>query len=228
MKSSNEIGPGIWAAAGPDITDDRDAYAYLITDGNESALIDSGAGPSYRDIVSNIRAAGVDPETIRYIIATHAHIDHIGSLAHFKRDFPLTIVAHALDASAIETADPYYTAAAWYGLRPEPIEVDVKIEAHKHILNLGGTDIICLHTPGHTPGSLSVYMDKGGVRYLFGQDIHGPFHPSFKSSIPDWRASMAALIDLEADVLAEGHYGIIRGRTGITDFIYSFLKANPE
>ena len=216
------VGPGITAVAGSDVTDSRDASAYLVEDSGELALIDSGAGPSYPRILERIRAAGYDPGRLRYVIATHAHVDHIGALASFVRDFSPAIVAHELDAWAIESPDPDYTASSWYNLELPPVKVDLRLTGRLDRLPLGETELICLHAPGHTPGSMVVYLDREGLRYLFGQDIHGPFHPGFRSNVQQWAESMDALIELKADVLAEGHFGVIRGADQVAEFIQGY------
>ncbi|MBU2549609.1 MAG: MBL fold metallo-hydrolase [Proteobacteria bacterium] len=223
MLSPLRIGPGIYVVAGPDLTDGRDALAYLIEDAGELALVDAGAGPSYTRILDLIRAAGYDPSALRFIVATHNHIDHIGSLASFVRDFDPIIVAHGLDATAIESADPVRTAARWYGIELAPVKVAMKLEGRIHRLVLGDSELVCLHAPGHTPGSLVVYLDREGRRYLFGQDIHGPFEAMFDSDLDAWRASMRILIDLKADVLCEGHYGVYHGADRVAEFIQGFL-----
>lgn len=222
-RQPEEIGPGIFMVAGPELTDSRDALAYLIADGDDLALIDAGAGPSYPRIIDHIAATGRDPTGLRLIIATHAHIDHIGALSAFVRDYAPAVVSHIEDAPAIETADPAFTAADWYGLTPQPVEVTVKLQGPVNRLMLGGSELVCLHTPGHTPGSMAVYLDRDGRRYLFGQDIHGPFAPSFGSDLRAWRHSMQVLLDLKADVLAEGHYGVYYGAAAVEDFIRGFL-----
>ena len=82
----------------------------------------------------------------------------------------------------------------------------------------------CLHTPGHTPGSISVYIDRGGKRILFGQDIHGSFLSSFGSDIEEWKKSMKKLLDLEADILCEGHFGIYRSKDSVEEYIKNYLR----
>ena len=219
MRKPREIGPGIFIIAGPDLTDGRDALGYLIEDNGELALIDAGAGPSYLRIVDNIRAAGYGPDQLRYLIATHAHIDHIGSFAEFVRDYSPIIIAHELDAQALEAGDPVRTAATWYGLPAPVVRVNQMIIGPEEGIRLGRSDLRCIHTPGHTPGSMVVVLDRDGLRYLFGQDIHGPFHSDFGSNVDVWRESMGRLLDLRADVLAEGHYGIFQGRDEVDGFI---------
>jgi glyoxylase-like metal-dependent hydrolase (beta-lactamase superfamily II) len=223
MNPKTDIGPGLFLVAGPDLTDPRDALAYLIEDRGDLALIDVGAGPSYPRLVQNIRAAGLDPTRLKLIVATHAHIDHVGALAAFARDYGPVVAAHEQDAWALETANPVFTAARAYGLRLEPVEVALKLQGRVNRLVLGGSELVCWHTPGHTPGSLSVVLDRQGKRYLFGQDIHGPFLPAFRSDLEQWRESMARLLELKADVLCEGHYGVFYGADEVARFIQSFL-----
>lgn len=222
MNQPRRIGPGVFEVAGPELTDSRDASAYLVASPEgPAALIDCGAGESVGQIASHIETAGV--EMLTYIIVTHAHIDHIGGLAALAARFNPVVAAHAADAAAIETADETYSAARWYGLTLMPARVDRKLDAPLTRLPLGSLALNCLHTPGHTPGSLAVWADIQGQRHLFGQDIHGPFHPDFKSSIADWRKSMQTLLKLEAEVLAEGHYGVTRGREEVRRFIQGFM-----
>jgi len=71
---------------------------------------------------------------------------------------------------------------------------------------------------------MAVYLDRAGKRILFGQDIHGPFMSSFRSSIEDWKKSMERLIDLQADILCEGHFGIFQPREKVEQYIRSYLR----
>ncbi|MBP1742060.1 MAG: beta-lactamase domain protein, partial [Deltaproteobacteria bacterium] len=58
---------------------------------------------------------------------------------------------------------------------------------------------------------------------LFGQDVHGPLDASLLSNRDDYRRSLKLLLSLQADVLCEGHYGVIKGKAEVADFIESFL-----
>lgn len=153
---------------------------------------------------------------------THGHIDHIGGARSLRDITGCRLVAHDLDAEAIESGDPQRTAAAMYNIKLPKMELD-------DLLFGDGGEIAglqWLHTPGHTPGSISLYLDTDDSRVLFGQDIHGPFLEAFGSDIDQWRKSMAMLIDLEADILCEGHFGVIRGKDNVRRFIQSHLDAN--
>ena len=91
-------------------------------------------------------------------------------------------------------------------------------------LKFGNEELHCLHTPGHTPGSIAVYLDRAGKRILFGQDIHGPFNKAFGSDIEAWKKSMQTLLALEADILCEGHFGIFQPKNKARAYIERYLE----
>jgi glyoxylase-like metal-dependent hydrolase (beta-lactamase superfamily II) len=206
-----EICDGIFCVGGPEQSHPQDALVYLVIGEEGSALIDCGAGEGSEVIWENIDKTGLNPEALSYIILTHGHVDHIGGVAFFKERTKALIVAHALDQVAIETGDPVFTAAGWYGVNLPSLKIDRVLRAKEEALLLGPKEnLVCLHTPGHTPGSISVYIDRKGERVLFGQDLHGPFSQAFESNLSDWDNSTQELLDLKADILCEGHFGVYR------------------
>ena len=221
---TEEIAEGIYLIGGPNVTRPEDAAVYLVDFGDELVMIDSGAGNSSSQLDRNIEMLGLKPSKLTQIILTHCHIDHIGSATYFREKYKSEIVIHELDARALETGDSMKTAANWYGTTFPPTRVDRKLKGAHEILNFGQEDLHCLHTPGHTPGSISVYLDRAGQRILFGQDIHGPFNRAFDSDIAAWRKSMNVLLLLEADILCEGHFGIYRPKNNVRDYIEQYLE----
>jgi glyoxylase-like metal-dependent hydrolase (beta-lactamase superfamily II) len=111
-----------------------------------------------------------------------------------------------------------------YGTEFPPTPIDTRLIGDNEILRFGDQEIHCLHTPGHTPGSISPYLDRGDKRILFGQDIHGPFLKSFGSDIEEWEQSMKKLLALQADILCEGHFGIFRSREKVEAYIGRYLE----
>ena len=217
----------IYLVGGADITDPRDCAVNLL-DLGDLVLIDAGAGPSYDEIVSNIENLGLNPATLKAVILTHCHIDHIGGAPQFRDTLGVQIIMHHLDAEPVEQGDDGMTAAYWYNLQFPPMPVDVKLEKEEERLLFGNQEVVCLHTPGHTPGSLSVYLDRGGTRVLFGQDIHGPFSEEFGSDLAAWRRSMERLLALEADILCEGHFGVYQPKENVAEYIRHYLELYRE
>jgi len=89
---------------------------------------------------------------------------------------------------------------------------------------VGTMTLHCPLTPGHTPGGISPYLDLKGTRILFGQDIHGPFDPSWGSDMDQWRDSMKKLLALKADILCEGHFGVYQPASQVQNNIEYYLK----
>jgi glyoxylase-like metal-dependent hydrolase (beta-lactamase superfamily II) len=84
-------------------------------------------------------------------------------------------------------------------------------------------NVVCLHTPGHTPVSISLYLDKEGKRVLFGQDIHGPFLAEFGANMSHWQKSMETLLTLNADTLCEGHFGVYKPGHVVRQYIERYF-----
>jgi len=224
MGKPERIVEGVWLVGGPNISLSEDATVFVIDFSGELVMIDAGAGRSARTLVRNIEAAGLDPAKISTLILTHCHIDHIGAAPYFREAFGCRLAAHELDARAIEEGDPVMTAANWYETEFPPTPIDIRIRGDHEVLHYGGEELHALHTPGHTPGSLSLCLDRGGKRVLFGQDIHGPFLPSFGSDVSRWRKSMEKLLALDADILCEGHFGIFQTKEQVSKYIRNYLR----
>lgn len=213
---------GIFMVGGSELSDPSDCMCYAL-DLGEPVLIDCGCGPGWSRIKDNISEAGLDA-SIGALVITHAHVDHMGAAYRVRQETACKVIAHELDAKAIETADEKRTAADWYGIEIQPTPVDEKITSSEHSLEFSGGKLHLLHTPGHTPGSMVAWLDTPDGRVLFGQDIHGPFSPAFGSDISAWRESMQRLLALEPDILCEGHFGIYRGKQEVAGFIESHLR----
>jgi len=219
-----EVCPRIYQVGGGSLSSPDDCCIYFLDCQTESVLIDCGAGHSSQRILDNITAGGFDLESIKSIIVTHGHIDHIGGLHAIKEQLQADVIAHQLELPAIVKGLPELTAADWYGVKYQKVEVDCILNKKHEIVQAGDLELHCLHTPGHTRGGISIYVDLDGQRILFGQDIHGPFHPSFGSDMNDWRSSMQTLLDLKADILCEGHFGIIEPAAEVSSFIEGYMR----
>lgn len=218
-----EIIKDVYIIGDSEMTDSKDCSIYLI-DLGELVMIDTGAGDSVEKIIKNIEKLALQPDRLSTIILTHCHIDHVGGAEALKRRFSPRIIMHEKDAEIVERGDRRMTAAYWYGVDFKPLQVDVRLSKPEEIFEIGGHKIVCLYTPGHTPGSIAVYLDINGKRVLFGQDIHGPFLPDFGANMSDWKRSMETLLALKADILCEGHFGIFRTKDAVNDYIERYLE----
>ncbi len=218
-----EITPGVFQVGGPDMTASEDAAIYFV-DLGVPTLIDTGSGINTKGLLRNLLELGYRPNDIARVILTHAHIDHIGG-AHFLREkFEMTLAMHELDVPAVETADRMKTAATWYNLELEPTRIKEILKGEAGEFDAGVGKLHWLHTPGHTPGSIALWLEAGIYRVLFAQDVHGPFYDVFGSDLDAWADSMRKLIDLEPDILCEGHFGIYRPASEARRYIEDYLK----
>jgi glyoxylase-like metal-dependent hydrolase (beta-lactamase superfamily II) len=224
-KKPERICERVFQVGGPDMTSGQDCCVYLVDGGGELALIDAGCGPSYKSLVANIIRLGFEPEDLRWVILTHCHIDHAGGAGRFRTDFGARLIARSEDAVPMEKGDRLMTGAFLYGVEFEPLRIDRQLSLEQEEVEVGDLTLEALFTPGHSPGSMSVYLDIADLRVLFGQDIHGPFHPDFGSDIGEWRSSMEKLLALDADILCEGHFGIYSPAGAVRSYIEGYLDS---
>lgn len=207
---------------------DSGCSVYLIDTKSDDGLVLIDCGMSL-DLIKKVSNGGLNPNDIKHCIITHSHIDHIGACYDLKNfNQKIKFYAHELDADAIEEeGHGEKTAAFWYGVNYKPIKLDKKFKKDIEILQFGPYEFQCIHTPGHTPGSISVFVEvENNTKILFGQDIHGPFMDNFGSNLSDYQESMRKLLDLGADILCEGHFGIIQPANKVREYITGYMDYN--
>ena len=208
----------VYLVGSAELTHPADCSTYLVNCG-DLVLIDAGAGLNFEGLVSNIESLGFDPTRLRAVILTHSHIDHIGSAWQLRQEFGAQVIAHELDAKAIETG--LGTGAEFYGVPYHPCPVDLKLKGPEDNLRYGAHELKVLHIPGHTRGSVAVYVDMG-KRVLFGQDVHGPyFLPGADPA--QAKLSLQKLLEVQADILCEGHFGIFQPNEAVKKYIESYM-----
>ena len=214
-----QITDTIWRVAGSDMTNGRDSAVYLI-DAGEPILVDCGSGHGFENMLANIRKAGFRPDDIQALVMTHCHADHIGAAHLLRSQFGTKLVMHEKDAEIVERGDIRLTAAFCFDVDFKPLPVDLKLKGDAGNLKFPGHVMRWLHTPGHTPGSISLYMEENGERVLFAQDIGAPLLPEFDCDPPAWLNSLQRLLALEADILCDGHSGAY----GPKDVVRQYLE----
>ena len=215
----------IYKVAGNDITDPRDCSVYLL-DVGELVMIDTGFGESIDLLASHIEQQGLDPQDISTVILTHCHVDHIGGADQFRHRFGSRLVMHELDAAIVARGDNRLTAAFCFQKTFRPFPIDLILSGEEQRLIFGNQELVCLHTPGHTPGSISLYVDAGGKRVLFAQDLGAPLLEEFDCDPVAWRSSAEKLLELNADILCDGHTGVYQPRHTVKKYIESCMASN--
>ena len=115
------------------------------------------------------------------------------------------------------------TLAEVYGVEYIPCHVDYRIQGDEERFKFGEFELVAVHIPGHTHGSIALYIDWGCNRILFGQDIHGPYIREWGADPVQAKASLQKLIDLKADILCEGHFGVFEPAPEVESYIQTYL-----
>ena len=116
----------------------------------EGLVVDPG--DQIDDVLEIIERHGLH---LKAIIITHAHIDHIGGAQKLKQATGAPVYMNLNDMELQKGLD---RQAAWLGVEPpEPVAIDAPARDGDRLL-IGATELLVLHTPGHTQGSISLWI----------------------------------------------------------------------
>ncbi len=123
--------------------------AYVLKTSNGLILIDALYGKWVNRLYANMRALGLDPAAIKYVIATHGHFDHAAGAADVQRRYGARVVMAAEDWALAEAPADHPLFAM------TPPRRDIVAEDGM-VVTLGDTRVHLYKTPGHTEGVLSL------------------------------------------------------------------------
>jgi len=153
---------------------------YLLEDGGKLVLVDAGAPGDWNQFASAVAALGAKLDDLEAVLVTHAHSDHTGFAERARTTADATVWVHQADAAVAKGAKPpkndgkataYLLRAEFYrtlfgllrrgGARIVPVKA-VSTFADGETLDLPGQPRV-VHTPGHTPGSSALFLERQGV-----------------------------------------------------------------
>lgn len=185
---------------------------YLVTTPAGHILIDTAMPEATSQIKSSIEKLGFKIADIKYLINTHAHIDHTGGLAELKQLTGAQLIAGAADKPLLEGG--YYpgreTAAE---LKFPAAKVDRTVK-EGDIVSLGGVTLTAHATPGHSPGCTSWttnFREGANLRSVIffcsatvalNQLVGAPTHPTI---VEDYRKTFAWAHTVQPDILLAPH-----------------------
>ncbi len=201
----------------------RTAFAntYLICNGRNSVLIDTGMETPGKTVLQSLSGHGLQPSDIRLIILTHCHYDHARGAAALRAATGAKLLVHEHHAPHLRKGycrlpkGTNLLIEAWVSMgrafMPRlahfpPVEPDVIIDREYGLANLG-LDARIIPTPGHTSGSLSVILD--GRHAIVGdlvisgrgKSVFPPFADDPATLIRSWKT----VIDAGVEYIYPGH-----------------------
>ena len=179
----------------------HEGNVYLIID-EVAALID--AGMDAEATMRNVEKL-VDPGEIEFIILTHCHHDHTAGVPALKAATGAKVLIG--EGEVCDLGDDVATGSYQYGEDPAEFGIDGTL-VEGDVINLGEWALSVIGTPGHSPGSISLYEPR--ARVLFSGDTllpHGNIGRTRRSGemVRELVRSVERLASLEVQVLYPGH-----------------------
>lgn len=224
--TTTAVDDGLTLVEEPHVGELLRANSWHVRGRDRDVLIDCGLGvASMRDLV--VGFAGREP----VVVLTHAHLDHMGSAHEFAevwahRDEPVSVAGRGalrgpelarvlgIDAELPPLLVAAIPSAAYdvdaYALRPV---LPTRGLSEGDVVDLGDRQLVVLHLPGHTPGSIVLHDRAAGA--LFSGDVvydDELLDELPESDVADYVRTMERLLALDVDVVHPGHGPSFDGR----------------
>lgn len=216
MQLSEQLHAFIWQS-----TTGNNCNTYLI-DGPTRILIDPGHINAFEHVRSGLDELGLEISDIGLIICTHSHPDHIEAAQLFRQS-SAHLTFHEEEWKMVKSMEKYLNSS----LRKSMDSVTPDFFLKEGDLAVDGLELGIFHTPGHSPGSISVYWTE--QKALFTGDL------IFKDGIgrtdlplgngEELKESIKRLSALEVEFMLPGHGDIV---TGIDDVKRNFERVEKS
>jgi glyoxylase-like metal-dependent hydrolase (beta-lactamase superfamily II) len=193
------------------------ANVFFLLD-SKLTIVDTGFKGRAMHLLKEARLHGYRASDIANIIITHHHADHMGSLAELKKLTGARVIAYPADAPYINGTEPQPgpSRPAWLSKTlssfpklwgATPAAVDVLANENDELPVLEGIKV--LHTPGHTPGSISLYLKHEKV-LIVGDLLANRFGLSLPSrmftvNLAQEIESINRIVGLDFEIVCFGH-----------------------
>src|SRR5215217_1188084 len=194
----------------------------ILEEQNGNTLVDAGLPGQAEAIGAALTEVGIGVSDLGRIIFTHQDLDHVGSGAALVRQSGAMVFAHPADAAHIDgSLRPLKPSPEMLERRPqmrealehlEPVRVDEHLADGDYLDLAGGTRVI--FTPGHTPGHLSLYLERpkvlvaGDALTAEGGHLNGP-NPPFTLDVGEAVRSVRRLAELDVETIVCYHGGVV-------------------
>ena len=174
-----------------------------------------------------------------FTVATHIHVDHVGSFHEFE-----SRMAHEAEAEAFNYMPDDKTLAHYFraqqevlaqippsGVEPETYEISpaplTRILRESDVIDIGDARYTVLHLPGHSPGSIGLLDEKTGIFFSGDAIYEGRLVDDLPGSDRKaYRKTMALLSKLDVQVVYGGH-GVEFGRDRMCEIATAYIQSLP-
>lgn len=181
---------------------------FLVSFNNSHILVDAGQKGGLKKLYKRFDQLGVTKDTLKAVVLTHCHFDHAENVADVKQTFNIPVICQRDDADHLKAGTsplirgtflPTRILSALLTMSPlvrltkyPPAEPDILVDDTYDLTEMGINGRL-IHTPGHTPGSMSVILDNevalvGDTMFgAFSGKILPPFAVDEKELVNSWK-----------------------------------------
>jgi glyoxylase-like metal-dependent hydrolase (beta-lactamase superfamily II) len=215
---TQEVLPGVWEIAEP-----THVNTWLVSGQERAVILDTGLGiRPIRPVVESLCGLPIE------VVATHYHFDHVGG----HHEFP-DIAIHEAGAEKLAAGTPEHLLDAYLHTIPSPWPDGfgrddwvvrptsaTRLLAEGDVLDLGGRALRVLHTPGHSPDSISLLDEAAGILFAADAFYLGDVYCHFEdSSIDDLATTARRLAGLSGSLrgICSHHHPQLIGDPSLLD-----------
>ena len=223
--------------------------SFLITERGRAAFVDTGTNHSVPRLLAALAAAGLAPDAVDFVIATHVHLDHAGGAGLLMQQLPgARLVVHPLGARhLIDPSRLMDSARRVYGAEEversygDVVGIDpqrVLRTSDDGVLELAGRPLKFLDTPGHARHHHCIWDERS--RGFFTGDTFGLSYREFDTAAGPWimptttpiqfepeslRRSILRMVAYRPDSLYLTHYGRVGEASRLADLLLGQMDA---
>ena len=189
---------------------------WLFTSEVGHVLVDTGFPGDGPYIVKHIEQLGFSAENVKYILVTHPHVDHVGSLAYLKERTGAIVYAGEGDVFSIENDSKTVGFDVLDLPEVEPCKVDRVLRDGDRI-EVGSISLRVYETPGHSAGATSFGFQVSDQGKEYASILYGGFgvnvfdsenlkHNAYGADIDAYIASLEKAKKFDVDLWLTGHW----------------------
>lgn len=205
---------------------ERSIGVLVFRNGMENVIFDSGMPNSTDKILKSLLKLGINPNSIRYNLLTHRHIDHAGGSATLLEIFHKALVGiHPFSAKhLVNPSKIYESGREFFGdfaTRMRPLQISsLRTLQDGEEIYIGEEVIRAIYSPGHTSDHISYYIPS--KRTLYCGDVIGSFNPRTWKANPTciypsfdyqkYKTTINRIRSLNLNTIVFSHFGVVIGK----------------